>query len=222
MAMMSSADQRLTPDAVQTISFRSARLGRRGFDEEHVRAFCRHVEAELVVLHSERSLLQEEVGRLRRRILGDPDGPPGLRRGGGTGSAVGILSRAQQTAEHYVAEAQEYSRHVTRDAQRRRDGMVAGVRANLDRVIEQAHDEACRAARTALAPATSPAAVREVRAELAYLRTFGDVYTERLRACLDDLLRDTGWADDHDGADEGVLDVTEDAAGMAVAARRAS
>ena len=135
-----------------TISFRSARLGRRGLDEEHVRAFCRQVEAELVVLHSERSLLQEEVGRLRRRILGDPDAPAGAAPGGGPGSAVGILSRAQQTAEHYVAEAQEYSRYVTRDARRRRDGMVAGVRAHLDHVIEQAHHEACRAARTALAP----------------------------------------------------------------------
>jgi DivIVA domain-containing protein len=217
MAMMSSADERLTPDVVQAISFRSARLGRRGFDEEHVRAFCRQVEAELVVLRSERSLLQEEVGRLRRRILGDPDGAPGLRRGGGPGSAVGILSRAQQTAEHYVAEAQEYSRHVTRDAQRRRDGMVAGVRASLDRVIEQAHDEACQAARTALAPAESPAAVREVRAELAYLRTFGDVYTERLRTCLDDLLRDAGLPRGEGGADEEAVDVGQGATGAAVA-----
>ena len=205
MAMMSSADQRLTADAVQTISFRSARLGRRGFDEEHVRAFCRQVEAELVVLHSERSLLQEEVGRLRRRILGDPDGPPGLRRGGGTGSAVGILSRAQQTAEHYVSEAQEYSRHIARDAQRRRERMVADVRAHLDRVIEQAHHEAGRAARRALAPAEAPAeADRDVRAEFAYLRAFGDVYAERLRSCLDDLLRDVARADgeraDHEWA----------------------
>jgi DivIVA domain-containing protein len=196
MAMMSSADQRLTPDVVQAISFRAARLGRRGFDEEHVRAFCRQVEAELVVLRSERSLLQEEVGRLRRRILGDDDGPPGLRRGGavnggGPRSAVGILSRAQQTAEHYVAEAQEYSRHLQRDAQRRRDGMVTEVRAHLDQVIEQAHHEASRAARIALAPAGA----RDVRAELAYLRAFGDVYTERLRSCLDDLLRDAGQAE---------------------------
>lgn len=201
MAMMSSADQRLTPDAVQAISFRSARLGRRGFDEEHVRAFCRQVEAELVVLRSERSLLQEEVGRLRRRILGDGDGddPLGLRRGGaangGPRSAVGILSRAQQTAEHYVAEAQEYSRYLQRDAQRRRDGMVAGVRAHLDQVIEQAHHEASRAARTALAPATAPVGARDVRAELAYLRAFGDVYTERLRSCLDDLLDEADKAE---------------------------
>ena len=217
MAMMSSADERLTPDVVQGISFRSARLGRRGFDEEHVRAFCRQVEAELVVLRSERSLLQQEVGRLRRRILGDPDGLPGLRRGGGSGSAVGILSRAQQTAEHYVAEAQEYSRHLTRDAQRRRDGMVAGVRASLDRVIEQAHHEACQAARTALAPAESPAAVREVRAELAYLRTFGDVYTERLRTCLDDLLRDAGLPRGEGGPDQEAVDAGQGATGATVA-----
>lgn len=224
MSVMSRAEQRLTPDGVQAVSFRSAHLGRRGFDEDHVRAFCHQVQDELVRLVSERTALQEEVSRLRRHILGhsSEDDGFGSSRADAHLQAVSILHRAEQTADHYVAEAQEYSRHVTRDAQRRRDGMVAGVRANLDRVIEQAHDEACRAARTALAPATSPAAVREVRAELAYLRTFGDVYTERLRACLDDLLRDTGWADDHDGADEGVLDVTEDAAGMAVAARRAS
>jgi DivIVA domain-containing protein len=205
VAMMSSADQRLTPDAVQAISFRAARLGRRGFDEEHVRAFCRQVEAELVVLRSERSLLQEEVGRLRRRILGEHDGPPGPLRGGATSgggprSAVGILSRAQQTAEHYVAEAQEYSRHLQRDAQRRRDGMVAGVRAHLDQVIEQAHHEASRAARTALAPVTTPVGARDVRAELAYLRAFGDVYTERLRSCLDDLLREADQAGQGGGA----------------------
>jgi cell division septum initiation protein DivIVA len=178
---------------IGTVSFRSARLGRRGLDEEHVRAFCRQVEAELVVLRSERSILQEEVGRLRRRILGD-NLPLGMR-GSGPGSAIGILSRAQQTAEHYVAEAQEYSAHVTRDARRRREGMVAGVRAHLDRVIEQAHHEASRAARTALTPAATPAATRDVRAELAYLRAFGDVYTERLRSCLDDLLRNLDQAD---------------------------
>ena len=210
MAMMSSADERLTPDAVQAVSFRSARLGRRGFDEEHVRAFCRQVEAELVVLRSERSLLQEEVGRLRRRILGDPDGPAGLRRsgaagGGGSRSAVGILSRAQETADHYVAEAQEYSRHLERDAQRRRDGMVAGVRAQLDQVIDQALDEASRAARTAVAPDAAPAApgAGDVRAQLAYLRAFSDVYTERLRSCLDDLLREAGQAERGDAGRTG-------------------
>jgi cell division septum initiation protein DivIVA len=171
------------------ISFRAARLGRRGLDEEHVRAFCRQVEAELVVLRSERSLLQEEVGRLRRRILGAHESPAGARRPGGPASAVGILSRAQQTAEHYVAEAREYSRHLERDAQRRRDGMVADVREHLDEVMELAHHEATRAARTALSPVAEPeSAEHDVQAELAYLRTFGDIYQARLRACLDTLL----------------------------------
>jgi len=62
-------------------------------------------------------------------------------------------------------------------------------------VIEQAHHEASRAARTALGPAATPAATHDVRAELAYLRAFGDVYTERLRSCLDDLLRNLDQAD---------------------------
>jgi hypothetical protein len=78
--------------------------------------------------------------------------------------------------------------------------MVAGVRAHLDQVIEQAHHEASRAARTALAPATAPVGARDVRAELAYLRAFGDVYTERLRSCLDDLLCEADQAERGGGA----------------------
>jgi len=33
--------KRLTPDEVQSASFPLSRLGRRGYDEEHVRAFLR-------------------------------------------------------------------------------------------------------------------------------------------------------------------------------------
>jgi DivIVA domain-containing protein len=193
MSVMSRVDQRLTPDLVQSISFRLARLGRRGFDEEHVRAFCRQVEAELVMLLNERTALQEEVGRLRRRVLGmgaDETGV-GYRREDAHIQAVGILSRAQQTADHYVAEAQEYSRHLAEDARRRRDQILAEARSHADRMMEEAHLEASQAAQTALAaPVMQPETGRkELEAELAYLRTYSDVYRTHLRAYLDALLR---------------------------------
>ena len=57
---------RLTPDAVQAVTFPSARLGRRGLDEDHVRAFCGQVERELVRLFNERTSLTDEVQRLRQ------------------------------------------------------------------------------------------------------------------------------------------------------------
>jgi cell division septum initiation protein DivIVA len=138
-------DARLTPDLVGGASFRPARLGRRGLDEAHVRAFCRQVESELVILTDERRVLQDEVLRLRRRVLGqggedDADSP-----GNAHVQAVSILSRAQQTASHYVSEAQEYSRHLAQDARRRRDEMLAEAREQADQLRAEGREHADQA-----------------------------------------------------------------------------
>jgi DivIVA domain-containing protein len=133
-------DVRLTPDLVSGVTFRPARLGRRGLDEDHVRAFCRQVETELVLLQDERRVLQEEVRRLRRRVLGQSGEDDG--DGNAHVQAVSILSRAQQTASHYVTEAQEYSRHLAQDALRRRDEILAEAREHADRVTAEARREA--------------------------------------------------------------------------------
>lgn len=186
-------DNRLTPDAVQAVTFASARLGRRGLDEEHVRAFCGQVERELVRLLNERTTLTDEVQRLRRRVLGlsgDESGV-GYRQDDAYVQAVRILSKAQQTADRYVADAQEYSRRLAQDARRRRDEILAEAKTHAAMVLEEAHDEASRAAEAALAAPVTKARAdhREVEAELAYLRTFSNVYRTHLHAYLDALLR---------------------------------
>jgi cell division septum initiation protein DivIVA len=195
MSVISQAGQRLTPDEVQAMSFRPTRIGRRGLEEEPVRAFCGQVEAELELLLSERTSLQQEVNRLRQRVLGTSvdAGPAASRPAAATAQAVGILSRAQQTAEQYVAQAQAYGAHLAREARRRRDEILAQARSRADQALEDAHDEASRAARRALTGAPgqrAAAAPAAPEAEAAYLRTFSQVYRERLRTCLDDLLRD--------------------------------
>src|SRR3984957_8690720 len=188
MSVMSRAEPRLTPDGVQAVSFRSAHLGRRGLDEEHVRAFCHQVQDELVRLLSERTALQEEVNRLRRRILGhsgEEDGF-GYSRADAHLQAVSILHRAQQTADHYVAEAQEYSRNLAQDAQQRRDDILAQAREHANRVMDEAHYEAAQAAQAAMAtPAggtAPPEDRRELEGERAYLRTFSAIYRTPLGA----------------------------------------
>jgi DivIVA domain-containing protein len=193
MTVMSRADQRLTPDVVQSVRFPTSRLGRRGFDEDHVRVFCKQVEAELIRLLNERTSLQEEVRRLRARVLGRVagDSGPGYRREDAHIQAVGILSKAQMTADQYVADAQEYSRQLAEDARRRRDEILSEARAHAELVLEEAHTRGSQAARAALVEAAhSPSSERgELEAELAYLRTFCDVYRTHLRAYLDALLR---------------------------------
>ena len=200
MVVISGSDRRLarnrlTPDEVQTVDFPSSRLGRRGFDEEHVRAFCSQVERELMLLRNERTTLTDEVQRLRRRVLGQD----GDEAGSGWQEdahvhAARILSTAQQTADRCVAHAQEYSRQLSDDAQRRRDEILAEARSQAVRMLEQAHGAASRAAEAALAtPETPPRPERrELEAELAYLRRFSHAYRVHLQAYLETLVGDEG------------------------------
>jgi DivIVA domain-containing protein len=197
MPVTSRTDNRLTPDTVQSVTFPSARLGRRGLDEEHVWAFCGQVERELVRLFNERTTLTDEVQRLRRRVLGltGDDAGSGYRPDDAHVQAVRILSKAQQTADRYVADAQEYSRQLTQDARRRRDEILSEARSHAAAMLDEAHGEASRAAEAALtaplaAGQTQPGTDRgELEAELVYLRTFSDVYRTHLHAYLDALLR---------------------------------
>ncbi|HTT50961.1 MAG TPA: hypothetical protein VMH35_06160 [Streptosporangiaceae bacterium] len=170
-----------------------SRFGRRGCDEEDVRVFCDQVGSELAVLLSEKNSLREEVNRLRKRMNG-ADGKGGLltyRPEDGHVQAVQILSRAQQTADRYVADAQQYSHDLAKDARRHRDQVLAEAHSNAKRVLEEVHQRASQAATDALDGPDLPTVSKrqELQAELAYLRTYSDVYRTHLRAYLDALLR---------------------------------
>jgi DivIVA domain-containing protein len=187
---VTSRSQRLTPDQVQAVTFPAARLGRRGYDEEHVRAFCAGVERELVTLLNEKAALWDEVNRLRRRIMGDAGDATGLSVEDAHVQAVRVLSNAQQTADRYVADAQRYSRQLTEDARRGRDEVLAEASAEADRMLAAAQSQATRAAEAAAGPSPlSNGEWPDRTAELAYLRTFSEVYRNHLRSYLETLLR---------------------------------
>jgi cell division septum initiation protein DivIVA len=185
---------RLTPEFIQSVHFPSARLGRRGLDEARVQAFCEWVESELVRLMNERTALEEEVWRLRERVRETDT----VRPEDGHVQAVYILSRAQQTADKYVANAQEYSRDIAEDARRRREEILAEAKMRASVILDEAHTSATQAATHAaeLMPAPvrtdeplSSAQRQELETELAYLRTFSNVCRTHLRAYLESLTR---------------------------------
>ena len=203
--------KRLTPDGVQSVSFPLSRLGRRGYDEEHVRAFMREVERELVTLLNEKVSLWNEVERLRRRIIA------GMKSGGDGGvlfgredahvHAVRILSNAQLTADRYVADAQAYSHRLTEEARSRRDEILTEAQRHAVMVLTEAQSRAREAALETLNAA--PVAPRmeadrsALKAELAYLRAFGEVYRTHLRAYTEGMLRSIAeWERSEAGAIE--------------------
>ena len=188
-------ESRLTPDELLTVTFPLSRLGRRGYEEEPVQGFLRVVHAEFVRLVNERASLWQEVQRLRRRILSGEAGgdQPSVLFGEADAHvhAVRILSSAQVTADRYVADAQAYSSRVTEEATLRRDDIMREAQQHSDMILEEAHARARDAAVTALNDSTPPQTDRERRAaqaELAYLRTYSDVYRAHLRAYTEGVL----------------------------------
>src|SRR5262245_51829271 len=187
--------KRLTPDDVQAVTFPLSRLGRRGYDEDRVRVFLRAVERELVTLLNEKVSLWNEVERLRKRIM------TGMRPGGdgvlfgredAHVHAVRILSNAQLTADRYVADAQAYSHRLTEEARSRRDEILTEAQQHADMVLDEASARAKEAAIAALngpVPPQEDATRSGLRAELAYLRAFGEVYRTHLRAYTEGMLR---------------------------------
>jgi len=187
---------RLTPEDLLTVTFPVSRLGRRGYEEEPVKLFVRAVHGEFVRLVNERASLWQEVQRLRRRILaGATEGDPQAVLFGEADAhvhAVQILSTAQATADRYVADAQAYSSRITEEARLRRDHIMSEAQQHSDMIMEEAHSRARDAAVTALnlpAPVQTDQERQAAQAELAYLRTYSDVYRAHLRAYTEGVLR---------------------------------
>jgi cell division septum initiation protein DivIVA len=187
--------ERLAPDTLQTVTFPLSRLGRRGYEEEPVKGFLRLVYGEFVRLVNERASLWQEVQRLRQRILaGEADGSGEVLFGEADAHihAVRILSTAQATADRYVADAQAYSSRVTTEARQRRDHIMREAQQHSDMILHDAQGRARDAAVSALNLPALPQTDQErqaVQAELAYLRTYSDVYRAHLRAYTEGVLR---------------------------------
>jgi DivIVA domain-containing protein len=180
----------LTPELVRSAAFPAARLGRRGLDEGEVRAFCGRVSDEVARLLSDNVMLQEEVLRLRGRLL-DRAGKPEIRPEDGHVQAVCLLAKAQRTADRCVADAQEYSRELAEDARMRRDEILREAKVRASMILEEAQASGSQGASAvpALAESLPAAECQELQAEIAYLRTFSDVCRTHLRAYMESLTR---------------------------------
>jgi cell division septum initiation protein DivIVA len=186
----------MDPQQLLTATFPVTRPGRRGYEKESVRAFLHAVHADYLRLLNERTSLWQDLQRLRRRIIaGQADAAFDrvlAREAGGHAHAVRVLSAAQFTAHQYVADAQAYSSKLTEEARQRRDEIMHEVQRYSDRALEEAHAKAREAAVSVLDTAPSPQADHEeqaAQAELAYLRTYSDVYRAHLRAYTEGILQ---------------------------------
>jgi DivIVA domain-containing protein len=183
--------RRLTPDDVRDLRFPHAGVLHPGYDGEEVERFRGRVADELARSAAEREELQARVRALEEQLAAVP--PP---REAPSDQAVRILAVAQQTADQYVAEAEDFSRQVTSDARTQSEEQLRSARETAGAIIQAAHEAASRLVEDG-GPAVDAVGMdtERLREEVAYLKAFGQSVRVQLRSYLEALITDveTEW-----------------------------
>src|SRR3954471_21204160 len=189
-------DRRLNPGDVQSVRFSNGSRLHPGYNEVEVDRFLNRVAQELARLHAEQAELRDHVHAPQAQLddagaLPVPEAP--------SEQAVRILATAQQTADSYVAEAEDFSRQMTADARAQYEEAVRRARENAGAIIQAAQEAAARMTSGGGAPGPAEAGERttsqDLEDQVAYLKAFAQACRVQLRAYLEALLVDveTEW-----------------------------
>jgi DivIVA domain-containing protein len=175
----------LNPADVQNVRFTRASMLRPGYIDSEVDRVMSRVAEELARHIAEKAQLRNEVRALRAHVEGTPVHEPPSEQ------AVRILSSAQQTADAYVAEAEEFSRQMTSEARTVYEEEVRQARENAGAIIQAAQEAAAKMTGGAVAGAdTGARSMEELEEQVAYLKAFGQACRVQLRSYLEALLSD--------------------------------
>src|SRR3954466_4024633 len=185
-------DRRLNPGDVQTVRFSNGSMLHPGYNEVEVDRFLNRVAQELARLYAEKAELRDHVHALQAQLedaeaVPIPEAP--------SDQAVRLLATAQQTADSYVAEAEDFSRQMTADARARYEEQLRHARETAGAIIQAAHEQAAHMTGTEERPAQAEPAQRsatteELEEQVAYLKAFAQACRTQLRAYLEALLTD--------------------------------
>src|SRR3954453_4940245 len=135
---LAPVERGLTPADLHNVRFSRASMMRPGYVETEVDRVLARVAEERGRLSGEKAALRDQVRSLQAQVDGIvvPEAP--------SEQAVRILSSAQQTADNYVAEAEEFSRQITHDARVEYEEMTREARETAGAILQAAHEAAGR------------------------------------------------------------------------------
>ncbi|MEV5740468.1 DivIVA domain-containing protein [Microbispora rosea] len=175
--------QPLTPDRVRKQEFTRTSLGRRGYSEDEVRSFLYRVAEDMATSDKEKADLRAYIDRMKQWYKEHGMNPEQAAASQTLSvDAINILSRAQQTADAQIAEAEDYARRIVSQARRQYEELLM----EAQRQAEEAANQAVGAYR-ASGNGLQSAEAEELERRIAYLRTFADVTQVQLRAVLEGL-----------------------------------
>jgi DivIVA domain-containing protein len=169
-----------TPFDLQSVRFTRAPMMHPGYVDTEVDRVMNRVAEELGRLYAEKAALRDQVRSLQAQVDGVvvPEPP--------SEQAVRILSVAQQTADNYVAEAEEFSRQVTGEARSEYEELTRRARENAGAILQAAQEAAANLTGAAAdAPERPQRTMAELEEQVAYLKAFGQACRVQLRAYLD-------------------------------------
>ncbi|HEX2073821.1 MAG TPA: DivIVA domain-containing protein [Geodermatophilus sp.] len=179
-------DRRLTPADVHHVRFSRAAMLNPGYNQGEVDHFLNRVEHEMARLIAEKAELRDRVYALEKQMEGAATHVPP------SDQAVRILAVAQQTADSYVAEAEDFSRQMTADARAQYEEQVRRARENAGAIIAAAQEAAAKMVAGGSQPAADAGerSTQELEEQAAYLKAFAQAVRTQLRAYLEALLTD--------------------------------
>jgi DivIVA domain-containing protein len=183
-------ERRLSPADLHRVEFNRASMLRPGYVDADVDRIISRVAEELGRLIGEKAELRDRVLALQSQVEETAAQPPP------SDQAVRILASAQQTADNYVAEAEEFSRQVTSEARAEYEEQVRAARENAGAIIQAAQEAAAKISGGAPgAVDTEHRSAEELQEQVAYLKAFGQAVRVQLRSYLEALLTDveTEW-----------------------------
>ncbi|RZU31852.1 DivIVA domain-containing protein [Blastococcus saxobsidens] len=180
-----NAERGLSPADLQQVRFSRASMLHPGYVDTEVDRVVHRAAEELARHIGEKAQLREQVRTLQAQLNGVPAHEPPSEQ------AVRILASAQQTADNYVAEAEQFSRQVTGEARAEYEEAVRLARENAGAIIQAAQEAAARLTGPAPAgPDRGGRSVAELEEQVAYLKAFGQACRTQLRSYLEALLSD--------------------------------
>jgi DivIVA domain-containing protein len=178
-------DRGLTPADLRSVRFTRASMMHPGYDETEVDRVLHRVAEELGRHVAEKAELRDQVRALRAQVEGAVSPPPPSEQ------ALRILASAQQTADNYVAEAEEFSRQITSEARKDHDEQLRSARESAGAIIQAAQEAAARMTGGAAVGADAPQrSIAELEEQVAYLKAFGSAVRVQLRSYLEALITD--------------------------------
>jgi DivIVA domain-containing protein len=178
---------RLSPADVHNVRFSSGSMLHPGYSVAEVDRFLSRTAQEIARLYAEKAELRDHVHALSAQAEHAIAEPP-------SDQAVRLLSTAQQTADEYVAEAEDFSRQMAVDARTRHEEQLRHARETAGAIIQAAQEAATRMVAQGggepSAGSESTATKEQLEEQVAYLKAFAQACRVQLRSYLEALLTD--------------------------------